>query len=133
MVTRFRIYFIACINVPRCICNVIYKLATFNNLNSHSCNGSGTSSIAICYVYAHDRRRRSNTNNHNRIPLFHRCSNGCWYSLDFLLYVMDMKKTAEVISAVFFIYRTIFSSPLLSSTLPQLKHNHETYTYYDKC
>ncbi len=127
MVTRFRIYFIACTNVSSVIRGTLHNPATFNDFNNYHHNGSCASVVTINYVHALKRRRRKNSSSYNDIQ-FLRCSSNSWFNcMDFLLNVICMKKTAEESQQSFFI-----PSPI-TSTLRNFQQNHEIYTYYDKC
>lgn len=103
MVTRFRIYFIACTNVSSVIRGTLHKPATFNDINNYHHHGSCASVITINYVHALKRRRRKHSNPYNDIQ-FLRCNCNSWsYCMDFLLNVICMKKTAEIPRQSFFI------------------------------
>lgn len=101
MVTRFRIYFIACTNVSSVICGTLHKPATFNDINNYHHHGSCASVITINYVHALKRRRRKHSNSYNDIQ-FLRCNCNSWsYCMDFLLNVICMKRLLGFLSSLF--------------------------------
>lgn len=122
MVTRFRIYFIACTNVPSFIRGTLYKLATFNDINVHYRNGCCASVITINYVHAFKRRRRKSSSPYNDIQ-FLRCNCNSWFNcMDLLLNVMYMKRLLRFLSSLFYPALTSSKIPLIKVSLYPLPY-----------